>query len=129
MMSMNITCVTVDCHDPEMLAVFWNEALRWGGTAVAADGSGAICGPTEGGMYLEFVRVPEDKVVKNRVHLGCSAEEFDDLDTEVERLVALGAIVAWEEDFPADVTTRYRNLVLRDPEGNEFCLGAGTLTE
>ena len=40
---------------------------------------------------------------------------------EVERLVALGATVAWEEDFPAGWP--YRNLVLRDPEENEFCLG------
>ena len=109
-----------------MIASFWNDALRWGGVAVAPDDSGAICGPTDGGIYLEFVRVPEEKQLKNRVHLGCSAGALDDLDAELERLRALGATVAWEEHFSAEVAGRYRNVVLRDPEGNEFCLGAGT---
>jgi hypothetical protein len=123
---MNISCVTIDCADPAMIANFWNEALRWGGVAVAPDGSGAICGPADGGAYLEFVRVPEEKQVKNRVHLGCSAGALANLDAELERLHGLGATVAWEEDFLPDVAARYRNVVLRDPEGNEFCLGAGT---
>jgi hypothetical protein len=123
---MDVTCVTVDCRDPGAVAAFWNEALRWAGVAVAADGSSAMCGPLEGGLYLEFVRVPEDKTVKNSVHLGCTAGTLDDLESEIERLLALGATIAWEEEFPPEMAARYRNLVLRDPEGNEFCLGAGT---
>jgi len=122
----DITCVTVDCADPARVAEFWNAALGWGGVAAAADGSGAVCGPASGGMYLEFVRVPEPKAVKNRVHLGCTAGRLDRLDAEIERLEALGATVAWEEDFPPEVAARYRNVIFRDPEGNEFCLGAGT---
>ena len=119
--------MTIDCHDPGRVATFWNEALRWGGAAVAPDGSGAICGPRTGGLYLEFIRVPEDKVVKNRVHLGCTAGTLDELPAELERLAGLGATVAWEEEFPPEVARHYRNLVLRDPEGNELCLGAGSL--
>jgi catechol 2,3-dioxygenase-like lactoylglutathione lyase family enzyme len=122
---MELTCVTVDCAEPARVAAFWNEALGWGGVAAAPDGSGAVCGPAQGGTYLEFVRVPEDKVVKNRVHLGCSAGPLERLDGEIERLLLLGASLAWEESFPPEVTARYRNVVLRDPEGNEFCLGAG----
>jgi Glyoxalase-like domain len=82
---MEITSLTVDCRDPMALATFWNEALRWGGVASASDGSGATCGPPTGGTYLEFIRVPEHKVVKNRVHLGCSAVALADLDGEVSR--------------------------------------------
>jgi predicted enzyme related to lactoylglutathione lyase len=123
----DITCVTMDCHDPGRVARFWNDALHWGGVAVAADGSGALCGPPGGGTYLELIRVPEDKVVKNRVHLGCTAGSLADLDAEIARLVALGASVAWEEEFPPEVAANYRNVVLRDPEGNEFCLSGGTL--
>ena len=67
------------------------------------------------------MRVPEHKTVKNRVHLGTHV--VDDLDAEIERLGALGATVAWEEE---DLPPGYRNVVLRDPEGNEFCLGAHT---
>ena len=123
---MNISCVTIDCVDPAMIASFWNEALRWGGVAVAPDDSGAICGPTDGGAYLEFVRVPEEKRIKNRVHLGCTVGALAELEPELERLRGLGATLAWEEEFPSDVAAHYRNVVLRDPEGNEFCLGAGT---
>ena len=119
--------MTVDCADPGRVARFWDEALGWGGVAVAADGSGALCGPPTGGVYLEFVRVPEGKTVKNRVHLGCTAGPLADLPAEIERLMGLGATVAWEEDFPPAVAARYRNVVLRDVEGNELCLGGADL--
>jgi hypothetical protein len=79
----DLTCVTVDCADPAVLAMFWNEALGWGGVAVAEDGSGAICGRRGGGAYLEFMRVPEGKVVKNRLHLGCSAGSLEELEAEL----------------------------------------------
>jgi predicted enzyme related to lactoylglutathione lyase len=121
---MELVCVTVDCSDPTAVASFWNEALGWGGVAVS-DG-GAICGPPDGGIYLEFVRVPEAKQVKNRLHLGCSAGGLDDLQATIARLEALGGVVAWEEEFPPETAAVYRNVVLRDVEGNEFCLGGGT---
>jgi hypothetical protein len=124
---MDLVCVTVDCADPKAVATFWNEALRWGGVAADEDNRGAICGPPAGGIYLEFMRVPEGKVVKNRLHLGGTAGSLADLDAEIARLQALGATVAWEEEFDADVAARYRNVVLRDNEGNEFCLSGGAL--
>jgi hypothetical protein len=122
-----ITCVTIDCASPAAVASFWNDALGWGGVAAAADGSGAICGPPSGGTYLEFVKVPEPKTTKNRVHLGCTAGPLGALDAEIARLCRLGATVAWEEEFPPEVAAVYRNVVLRDPEGNEFCLSGGDL--
>ena len=125
--SMMIACVTVDCADPAAVARFWNEALGWGGVAVSPDGIGALCGPPGGGSYLEFVRVPEDKVTKNRVHLGCSVGSLDDLGSELTRLQNLGASIAWEEEFPPEIAAAYRNVVLRDVEGNEFCLSGGSL--
>lgn len=121
-----LTCVTFDCADPGPLARFWGEALGWD-VHVAEDGSGAICGSSRGGPYLEFVRVPEPKQVKNRLHLGCSARSLDELGPLIDRLVSLGATIAWEEEFPAEVAQGYRNVVLRDPEGNELCLGGGSL--
>ena len=108
---MHLTCVTVDCADPERVATFWSAALGW-------PVRGHRVEPPDGGVYLEFVRVPEGKTVKNRLHLGLGAK---DLDAEIERLVALGAEVAWEEAFPP--AWPFRNVVLRDVEGNEFCLG------
>ena len=124
---MEIICTTIDSAEPERVATFWNAALGWGGVAVDASGAGALCGPPGGGSYLEFVRVPEGKVAKNRLHLGCSAGTLADLDTELARLQGLGASVEWEEEFPPEVAARYRNVVLRDVEGNEFCLSGGSL--
>ena len=87
------------------------------------DGSGAICRhPDRHDLYLEFVRVPEGKIVKNRIHLGCSAGALVELDDELARLAGLGATIAWEETFPPQVVAGFRNVVLRDPEGNEFCV-------
>lgn len=125
-----ITCVTVDCHDVGKVATFWNAALGWSGAVVAPDGSSAVCRPAEGGLYLEFVRVPEDKVVKNRVHLGCTAGALGGLDSEIERLVALGATIAWEEEFPPEgervlpgsrePPRRDRRLSLLDRDGRDL---------
>jgi hypothetical protein len=123
----DITCITIDCHAPAALAAFWNEALGWGGVAASEDGAGAVCGPPDGGIYLECVRVPEDKLVKNRMHPGCGVASLAELDAEIERLIGLGASIAWEEEFAPEIAEDYRNLVLRDPEGNEFCLGGGTM--
>jgi hypothetical protein len=124
---MEIVCVTVDAADPARVANFWNAALRWGGVSVHPDGDGAICGPPTGGTYLEFMRVADDKVGKNRVHLGCSAGPLAALDAELGRLRSLGASIAWEENFPPEVAAVYRNVILRDVEGNEFCLSGGEL--
>jgi hypothetical protein len=58
---------------------------------------------------------------------GCSAGRLDQLDAERGRLQALGATIAWEEEFPPEDAAVYRNVVLRNIEGNEFCLGAGNM--
>jgi predicted enzyme related to lactoylglutathione lyase len=109
--------VTIDAADPEKLASWWAEALGW-----RLDGT--CCHSRGGGLQrLEFMPVPEAKRVKNRVHIDFGA---DDVQAAVDRLVAMGATIAWEEDFPPEL--HYRNLVLRDPEGNEFCVGGSVGT-
>jgi len=122
---MQVTCLTVDCRNPSTVAQFWSEALAWGPVHVSESGDGATCRPLDGGAYLEFIRVPEEKTVKNRLHLGCNAGSLSELEDELLRLQGLGATIAWEEKFPPEVAARYRNVILRDVEGNEFCLGAG----
>jgi hypothetical protein len=63
---------------------------------------------------LLFLRVPEDKVVKNRIHYDVRP---DDQAAEVARIEALGATRV-DVGQGADVTW----VVLADPEGNEFCV-------
>ena len=123
---MDLVCVTVDCESPVRLATFWSEALGWPEPEVAAGGAGAACRPLDGGPFLEFIRVPEGKTAKNRLHLGCNAGPIDRFDAEFDRLVSLGARLAWKEVFGPEVDAHYRNWVLLDPEGNEFCFGGGS---
>ncbi|CAM5406338.1 hypothetical protein GCM10010345_51620 [Streptomyces canarius] len=73
---------------------------------------------------LFFQRVPEGKVVKNRVHLdvrvgtGLVGEErLAALEAEGARLVALGAV---RERLLYDATDAC--IGMRDIEGDEFCL-------
>lgn len=68
-------------------------------------------------QLLLFIRVRDDKQLKNRVHLDlrpvdCSREE------EVERLISLGATFYEDHRRPDDSGW----ITLRDPEGNEFCI-------
>ncbi|QIK82308.1 VOC family protein [Sanguibacter sp. HDW7] len=65
---------------------------------------------------LVFVKVPEDKQVKNRLHIDLAPHVDDDRDAEIASLLARGAT-------PADVGQGdVFWTVLRDPEGNEFCV-------
>lgn len=119
--------VVFDCGHPASLARFWAavlddyevapydedelERLRANGIDDPEDDPSVLVEAGPGVRpRMFFVKVPEHKVVKNRVHLDLSAE---DADAEVERLVALGATVAGSY---ADWVT------LTDPEGNEFCV-------
>lgn len=126
---MDLVCITIDSREPERLARFWRAALGGAESQPGAGGNLAICDLPANGLYLEFIRVAERKGVKNRLHFGCSVGSLDQFDAEFERLVGLGARLAWKEMFPPDVATHYRNWVLVDPEGNEFCLGGGWFPE
>jgi hypothetical protein len=135
--------VTFDCADPERVARFWCEVL---GYVVPPSPEGfsswddfdrtlppeqqgsrfACIDPAGIGPRLFFQRVPEGKVVKNRVHLdvrvgtGLAGDKrLEVLEAEATRLVALGAtrgqlLLADEANESCQV--------MQDVEGNEFCL-------
>ena len=69
--------------------------------------------PRPGGLAIDFLRVPEAKSVKNRLHLDLRST---DLAEATEQALALGATRA------DDIYDKGGWQVLRDPEGNEFCL-------
>jgi hypothetical protein len=115
---LRIQCLTVDAHDPSAIATFWEAALGWRRTE--EDGHEVVLEPPLGSPGggaapdLLFLRVPDDKAVKNRLHLDLRP---DDQAAEVARLEALGArrVDIGQGD---DVTW----IVMADPEGNEFCV-------
>ncbi|MFI2608052.1 VOC family protein [Kitasatospora sp. NPDC018619] len=135
--------VTFDCASPERVGRFWCAALGYVPPSVPEgfdtwedyqrslpaekrDSWFAASDPTGAGPRMYFQRVPEGKVVKNRLHLDVragtglvGAERVAALEAECARLVALGAtrgelLVADEENESC--------LGMQDVEGNEFCL-------
>lgn len=69
------------------------------------------------GPGLVFVPVPEEKTIKNRLHIDLAPHTTDDRDAEIERLLELGATrvdVGQSDEATWDV--------FADPEGNEFCV-------
>lgn len=69
------------------------------------------------GRWLLFLKVPEPKTVKNRMHM-CLRPTDRHRDEEVERIVGLGASVVADLREGPDRGW----VVLADPEGNEFCV-------
>jgi hypothetical protein len=110
----------IDCADPEALARFWAEALDYNALDGDDPDEKAIVPKDGRGMQLLFMRVPEGKAVKNRLHLDLRP---DDQAAEVERLLGLGARkVDIGQGSPSWV-------VLADPEDNEFCILRGLTAE
>ena len=106
----------------------WDDFLERTGVPVERRNSAsAIEDPAGAGPRLFFQQVPEDKVAKNRVHLDVRAapglqgeERMASLEAECQRLVTLGATRV--ERFEPAPPMGLGHIVMRDPEGNEFCL-------
>ena len=116
-MTLTIQCLDVDCQDPATLARFWQQALGWRITYETDDEW--VLEPPEGSLQegaapdLLFIKVPDEKSVKNRLHLDHRPEYQH---AEVERLLSIGA-------RRVDIGQGERSwVVLADPEGNEFCV-------
>lgn len=134
--------VTFDCAQPRRVADFWCQVLGYElcpppeGFADWAEYDraepkekqtwAAAVDPSGEGPRLYFQRVPEGKVVKNRVHLDVrvgtglvGAERLAALEAERDRLIPLGATQV--QVLLADGVDE-SCIVMRDIEGNEFCL-------
>ncbi len=104
--------VVVDAHDPRALGRWWARALDWVVT-LDADEEFEVRPAADVTPGVLFVRVPDERVVKNRLHLDFRP---DDQAANVQRFLDLGAARA--DVGQGDVSW----VVLLDPEGNEFCV-------
>jgi len=135
--------IVFDCAVPDKLANFWAAALHYKiqdpppGFASWLDflkaqgipesewtSASAVVDPDGVGPRIFFQRVPEGKVVKNRVHLDLNAggprgtphdERRRRVDAEVGRLVQLGARKSRTIEERGEYFVN-----MFDPEGNEF---------
>lgn len=119
----------IDSQDPGALARWWAEALQWHVVYEAEDEVVLIPGYVSSEEEvramewerippgLVFVKVPEPKGVKNRLHIDLAPHTDDDRDAEIARLEELGAT---RVDVGQGGTVTWT--VLADPEGNEFCV-------
>jgi hypothetical protein len=133
-MTVRIRTITFDCADPYLLVRFWSEVTGYReepeNPNLPDDPEGLLVAP-DGSASLLFIKVPESKQVKNRVHLDLAPPAAppdtpvevtaDARDAEVERVLALGATLVEDHRRP----DRTGWLTLADPEGNEFCVERG----
>jgi len=118
-MDIRIQCLCIDTANPLRLATFWQAALGWRLEA-GPSGNEVVLEPPEGSPEdgvapdLLFLRVPEEKSGKNRLHLDLRPL---DQAAEVARQGPPGARRADVGQGP-EVTW----VVLTDPDGNEFCV-------
>ncbi len=113
--------LVIDCRHPAALARFWAlvlddysvapyderelERLRQLGIDSPEDDPTVLLQPASGGLRIWFQKVPESKVVKNRIHF--------DVNGDYQEIIGVGAVLV--EEFQ-----HWRQLA--DPEGNEFCV-------
>lgn len=138
--------ITFDCADPARQAAFWKLALdyedapppvgytSWHEWLVVCqvpedewnDGA-SIADPAGVAPRISFLKVPEGKTAKNRLHLdvqvggGRRAEPTGRtarILAKVEQLTAAGATVLDRQELDG----RLDHYVLADPEGNELCV-------
>jgi predicted enzyme related to lactoylglutathione lyase len=107
--------IVIDAQNLQGLAEFWAAALHW--QVLSSRDQEVVVGPHDSApVGLCFMPSHNEKIVKNRVHLDLTTETTD-RDTEVDRLIALGA-----RRVNIGQTGAESWLVLADPEGNEFCV-------
>lgn len=126
-----IANITFTCADPAALCSFWVEALGyevqeappefmelWLAAGRDPNGAAAAVDPAGTGPRLFFNKGEKTETTSIPIHLDLAV---DDREAEVERLVGLGATAVetktrttgeWEEIWT----------VMRDPEGNGFCV-------
>ena len=121
-MGLAVDFLSVDCAEPRKLAEWWEQALDDyeiiddPDADYSDDDEIGLLPRSRRGPKILFLKVPDEKKVKNRLHLDLRPDGSD-RDTEVARLEALGATRVDVGQGP-DVSW----VVMADPEGNEFCV-------
>ncbi|HEY2507874.1 MAG TPA: VOC family protein [Streptosporangiaceae bacterium] len=116
-----------DAADPHRAAAFWAAALGYVTEPGSNPDGASIVDPDGRGPAIGFLRVPEAKTAKNRMHIDIRVAGEPPWDmpkrenlirTKVAELTAAGAAAVHEESYGEYLG----HVVMLDPEGNEFCV-------
>ena len=108
-MTLRFSEICIDAHDVDALAAWWSRVLGWLAERAYDDDMVALPRPAPAGLFLP---VPDDKVVKNRIHF--------DFTPTIRRPRSSGH--RWGPVASTSVQGEQSWVVLADPEGNEFCI-------
>ena len=115
-MACKFTELIIDCKNPAVVGQFWRDVLDYEISDQPDDGRWVeLTGPPGSGPTILCDKNPDEKVVKNRLHIEVNPTDRD-RDEEVERILALGARKI--DIGQGDASW----VVLADPEDNEFCV-------
>ncbi len=115
-MTVQLVALTWETNDPQLLARFWAEALRW--DVGDTNDDAVVLAPTDDtGFRIAFRRVVTPKLGQNRQHLDLTTTSIDDQNETVARLIELGGRHVDIGQGPEDT-----HVVLADPDGNELCV-------
>jgi predicted enzyme related to lactoylglutathione lyase len=108
--------IVIDCGDLDRAAQLWTNVLGYVRRG-SPGGPYQRLEPSDGqGVEVLLQRVPEVKSGKNRLHLDLRTA---DLNSEVERVIALGGLRLTSEPVREEGWSWH---ILADPDGNEFCV-------
>ena len=113
-MPSRIAVIAIDAVNPRLVAEFWCNVLGWHVVDEDDEGVISIAPPDGAWPTIDVLGVAERRAVKNRLHLDLRS--VGDFGAAVAQARSLGAVPA------DDVYDGGSWQVLRDPEGNEFCI-------
>ena len=125
-MSLTIHQVAFDCKDARLQSDFWSQVLGYAKENWGEEYGAMVYSLDNTGVRVIFMPVPEQKSVKNRVHLDVRTADGT-REAEVQRLVDLGAKEIETKSASTDLWSATWT-IMHHPEGNEFCVSRKPLT-
>ena len=108
----------VGVTDLDRAAAFWSAALDLQSTDEWASGTWRTLAGPRGDHVLGLMVSASPPEPRPRMHLDLLVDTTAEQETEVRRLIGLGATLPDWRDYPAEPDF----VVLADPDGNVFCV-------
>ena len=113
-MALRLGSVVINCADIETMTQFWTSALDLQAGPLSPEGDFRVLGGGVTAISLQVAQTPVSG--RDQMHLDLFTHEQA---SEVHRVLGLGATYERHNEDPED-----DYVVLRDPEGNFFCICA-----